>query len=111
MTTKEKLDLLDKHGFIYWPSRPKIGEKGRPQFKKYLGTGVAIQDIIADIPPVNSQSQERVDYPTQKPEALLKRIIEASSKDDALVLNSICGSGTTAVSAEQLQRRRLPCPL
>jgi adenine-specific DNA-methyltransferase len=72
---------------------------------------VAIQDIIADIPPVNSQAQERVDYPTQKPEALLKRIIEASSKDDDLVLDCLCGSGTTAVAAEKLQRRWIACDL
>jgi len=111
MTTQEKLDLLDKHHFIYWPSRPKNGEKGRPQFKKYLGTGVAIQDIITDIPPVNSQARERVDYPTQKPEVLLKRIIEASSKDDDLILDCLCGSGTTAVAAEKLKRRWIACDL
>src|SRR5260370_10399342 len=111
MTTQEKLDLLDKHHFIYWPSRRKNGEKGRAQFKKYLGTGVAIQDIITDIPPVNSQARERVDYPTQKPEVLLKRIIEAFSKDDDLILDCLCGSGTTAVAAEKLKRRWIACDL
>ena len=111
LTTQEKLDLLDKNNYIYWPSRPKSGEQGRPQFKKYLGAGVAIQDIITDIPPVNSQAQERVDYPTQKPEALLQRIIQASSDEGALILDCLCGSGTTAVAAEKLNRRWIVCDL
>src|SRR5262249_46032477 len=85
----------------YWPAK----EGGRPQFKKYMGTGVAIQDIVLDIPPVNSQAEERVDYPTQKPEALLNRIIEASSNDGALLADLFCGCGTTGVAAERLGRR------
>ena len=101
MTTQEKLDLLDANGFIYWPTK----EDGRPQFKKYLGQGVAIQDMITDIPPVNSQAVERVDYPTQKPEALLERMLIASSNEGDLVADFFCGSGTTAVVAEKLGRK------
>jgi len=101
MTTQEKLDLLDANDFIYWPSK----KDGRPQFKKRLGHGVAIQDVIADIPPVNSQAEERVDYPTQKPEALLERILKASSNEGDLVADFFCGSGTTAAVAEKLGRK------
>jgi DNA modification methylase len=101
MTTQEKLDLLDKNGFIYWPGK----EGGRPQFKKYMGKGVAIQDIITDIPPVNSQAAERVSYPTQKPEQLLERIIGASSNENDIVADFFCGSGTTAAVAEKLNRK------
>ncbi|MEO6753513.1 MAG: DNA methyltransferase, partial [Chthoniobacteraceae bacterium] len=71
LTTQEKLDLLDANGFIYWPTATKGGTRGRPQFKKYLGDGVFIQDIITDISPINSQAEEREKYPTQKPEALV----------------------------------------
>jgi adenine-specific DNA-methyltransferase len=105
LTSQEKLDLLDQHGFIYWPPKGNLGESGRPQFKKYLGKGVAIQDMITDVPPVNSQAEERVDYPTQKPEALLKRIIQASTNEGDLIADFFCGSGTTAAAAETLGRK------
>ena len=104
MTTQQKLDLLDENGFIYWPA--KTGDRsGRPQFKKYLGSGVAIQDIITDISPINSQAEERVNYPTQKPEELLERIIQASSNEGDIVLDCFSGSGTTSAVAEKLGRR------
>jgi DNA modification methylase len=105
MTTQEKLDLLDKNGFIYWPKKAEEGDAGRPRFKRYLGKGVAIQDVISDVPPVNSQATERADYPTQKPEQLLERIIAASSNEDDLVGDFFCGSGTTAAVAEKLGRK------
>ncbi|MDR3718877.1 MAG: DNA methyltransferase [Bryobacteraceae bacterium] len=105
MTSQQKLDLLDENGYIYWPTKGRYGEDGRPQFKKYLGQGVAIQDMITDIPPVNSQAEERADYPTQKPEALLERIIKASSNEGDLVADFFCGAGTTAAVAEKLGRR------
>lgn len=101
MSTQEKLDLLDENGFIYWPTK----EGGRPQFKKYLGQGVAIQDMVTDIPPVNSQAEERAAYPTQKPEALLERILKASSNEGDLIADFFCGSGTTAAVAEKLGRK------
>jgi DNA modification methylase len=111
MTTQQKLDLLDANGFIYWPTKGRDGGKGIPSFKRYLTEGVALQDLILDIPPVNSQAQERVGYATQKPEALLERILRASSNEGDLVLDCFCGSGTTAAVAEKLNRRWIACDL
>ena len=67
--------------------------------------GVELQSIWADIMPVGSQALERVDYPTQKPEALLERIIKSSSNEGDLVVDVFCGSGTTAAVAEKLGRK------
>ena len=60
---------------------------------------------VWDIPTINAMAGERVDYATQKPEALIERIVKASSNEDDLVLDCFCGSGTTAVVAEKLKRR------
>ena len=62
------------------------------------------QDIIADIPPLNSQAQERLGYPTQKPVALLERILNASSNPGDTVLDPFCGCGTTVHAAQKLGR-------
>jgi adenine-specific DNA-methyltransferase len=80
---------------------------GVPEYKRYLdeSEGVALQSVWADINPVNSQAREDTDYPTQKPETLLDRIIRASSNEGDLVADFFCGSGTTAVVAEKLGRR------
>lgn len=67
--------------------------------------GKRATDLWTDIPRVGNTSAERVDYPTQKPKALLERIIKASSNDGDLVLDCFVGSGTTAVVAEKLNRR------
>ena len=67
--------------------------------------GVALQSIWSDVSPVQSQSTERLGYPTQKPEALLERIIKASSNEGDLVADFFCGSGTTAAVAEKLGRK------
>ncbi len=67
--------------------------------------GDIVDSVWDDIPPVNPQAKERVDYPTQKPEALLERIIKASSNDGDLVADFFCGSGTTAAVAEKLGRK------
>src|SRR3954465_4457331 len=61
--------------------------------------------VWTDIPPVNSQAQERLGYPTQKPLALLERIISASSNEGDLVLDPFCGCGTTVHAAQKLNRR------
>ncbi len=103
-SSQGKLDLLDANGFIYWtPGRG--GKPGFPQLKRYLTDGQPIQDVIDDIPPINSMAQERLGYPTQKPEALLERIIRASSNEGDTVLDAYCGCGTTVAVAQRLNRR------
>ncbi len=76
----------------------QFDEKGRPYADVY------VRDVWDDIKPLINVSNERTGYPTQKPVALLKRIIEASSKPDALVLDPFCGCGTTVHAAEELGR-------
>lgn len=75
-----------------------------PQYKRFLDEmpGVPIQSVWDDIPPINSQAQERLGFPTQKPVALLQRIIAASSNPGDLVLDAFAGSGTAAVAAETM---------
>jgi len=83
-------------------------KKGKmPQYKRYLDemTGVPLQDIWIDIRPVSSQGNERLGYPTQKPEALLERIISASTNEDDIVLDPFCGCGTAVAAAEKLHRK------
>jgi site-specific DNA-methyltransferase (adenine-specific) len=77
-----------------------------PRLKNYLDerAGVPMGDTWADIPPINSQAQERLGYPTQKPVALLERIISASSNPGDLVLDPFCGCGTTVHAAQKLGR-------
>jgi adenine-specific DNA-methyltransferase len=81
--------------------------------KQYLDEwkGYILQNLWNDIPPINPMAKERLDYDTQKPEALLERIIKASSKEDDLVLDCFCGSGTTATVSEKLNRRWITCDL
>lgn len=97
------LDKLDAEGRIYWPKK----EDGWPREKLYLDerTGVAVPNLWDDIYPVNSQAKEDTRYETQKPEALLERIIGASSNPGDLVADFFCGSGTTAAVAERLGRK------
>ena len=104
----ETLEKLDEEGRIYWSKRG-----GYPRLKVYLDEdkGTPVQAIWTDIGPVNSQATERVDYRTQKPLALLERILNASSNPGDLVLDCFCGSGTTAVAAEKLGRRWITCDL
>ena len=73
--------------------------------------GQLLQNIWNDIPIVNPMASERSDYPTQKPEALIDRIITMSSKQDDLVLDCFCGSGTTLAVAQKLGRRWLGCDI
>lgn len=101
--TIQKLDELDKAGRIYFPK--KTG--GIPRYKRYLDEmpGILLQDIWTDITPVSAHSKERDGYPTQKPLALLNRIISISSNPDDIVLDPFCGCGTTIVAAHELKRR------
>ena len=98
----EKLELLDAEGKIYWPPGGAW-----PRYKRYLDEvkGVPSQDVWSDIPPINAKAKERLGYPTQKPEALLERIIRASSNPGDLVLDPFCGCGTALNVAERLKRR------
>ena len=77
-----------------------------PQFKRYLDEqeGRPIDTVWTDIPPINSQAQERLGYPTQKPLALLERIIQASSNEGDVVLDPFCGCGTAVHAAQKLKR-------
>jgi adenine-specific DNA-methyltransferase len=86
---------------------PQAGEV--PAYKRYLDEtpGVPLQDLWTDINPVNSQAVEAEGYATQKPEALLERIIRTSSDEDDVVLDCFLGSGTTAAVAHKLGRRWL----
>ena len=79
---------------------------GVPRLKRYSheGRGVAVQDVWLDINRLDSHSRERIGFDTQKPAALLDRIIAASSNPGDLVLDPFAGSGTTAVAAERLKR-------
>jgi len=78
-----------------------------PQKKQYLddGLGVSIQSLWDDITGIGASSTQGTDYPTQKPEALLERIIKASSNEGDLIADFFCGSGTTAAVAEKLGRK------
>ena len=82
-------------------------KSGMPRFKRYLDEmpGSPVTSVWTDIPPINSQAQERLGYPTQKPEALLARIIEASSNEGDVVLDPFCGCGTTIAAAQALGRQ------
>jgi DNA modification methylase len=82
-------------------------KSGMPSYKRYLDEmpGVPLQDVWTDIPPIGPQAQERLGYPTQKPEALLERILRASSNEGDVVLDPFCGCGTTVQVAQKLNRR------
>jgi DNA modification methylase len=86
--------------------RVRYTRSGTAEYVRYLDEmpGIPAQDVWGDIPPINSQAVERLGYPTQKPEALLERIIKASSKEGDLVLDPFCGCGTTVAVAQKLHR-------
>jgi len=102
-TVQDKLDALDAAGRIYWPET----RDGTPRLKWFADElkGAALPDAWTDISPIGAQAQERLGYPTQKPEALLERIIKASSNEGDLVLDPFCGCGTAIAVAERLKRR------
>jgi adenine specific DNA methylase Mod len=84
-----------------------FSKEGMPSVRRYLDEvkGNFVEDIWTDIPPINSQAKERLGYPTQKPEGLLERIINASSEEGDAVLDPFCGCGTTIAAAQRLSRR------
>lgn len=99
--TRENMQVLHDTGRLIYT------KTGVPEYKRYLdeSDGVALQSVWTDINPVNSQAKEDTDYPTQKPEPLLERIIKASSNEGDLIADFFCGSGTTAAVAEKLGRK------
>jgi site-specific DNA-methyltransferase (adenine-specific) len=106
---RETMKRLHDEGRIWYP-RTKDGEldvSRRPQLKRYLNEmeGGVMGTVWTDIPPINSQAQERLGYPTQKPRALLERIVAASSNLGDVVLDPFCGCGTAVDAAEKLGRQ------
>jgi site-specific DNA-methyltransferase (adenine-specific) len=94
---------LDAAGKLYFPKNSKGTIRERYFLDEARGT--AMPDIWDDIPPINSQAKERLGYPTQKPLALLERIISASSNEGDVVLDPFCGCGTAVHAAHKLGRR------
>jgi DNA modification methylase len=101
--SREKMEQLHREHRLYFPA-----DKGKMIREKYYldeMPGAAMGDFWEDIPPINSQARERLGYPTQKPAALLERIITASSNAGDTVLDPFCGCGTTIHAAQRLGRR------
>ncbi len=101
MMSKEKLIGFDENNKLHWNS------KGKPNRRVFLDeyAGQPIENLWTDIFVINPMADERVDYPTQKPEALLRRIIQHSSNEGDIVADFFSGSGTTLVVAEKLNRK------
>ena len=99
------MEQLDTDGRLYFPA----AKTGRIRLKKYLdeAPGVPLGDVWDDIWPINSQARERLGYPTQKPIALLERIVSASSNPGDIVLDPFCGCGTAIAASEKLDREWL----
>jgi len=97
-----RLRKYDREGRLHFPA--KAG--GALRLKMYLdeSQGVRLQSLWDDIPAIGSQAAERLGYPTQKPEALLERIIRASSNEGDVVLDPFCGCGTAVDAAQKLGR-------
>jgi len=102
-TIQERLDALDAAGRIEWPKK----KGGIPQLKWYLDEleGKPATDMWDDIGHLSSKDSETLGYPTQKPIALLERIIKASSNPGDIVLDPFCGCGTAIAAAQKLNRR------
>jgi DNA modification methylase len=98
---QEKMQRLYDEGRVVQPSPGAV-----PRYKRYLDEmrGVPVGDVWTDIPAINSQAKERIGYATQKPLALLERIILASSNEGDVVLDPFCGCGTAVHAAERLGR-------
>ena len=105
----EKMKQWDAEGRLHFPK----DKSKRIRRKRFLSEwqGAPVQNLWDDVPPLQSQAAERTGYATQKPEALLRRVIQASSDEGDLVADFFVGSGTTSVVAEKLGRRWIACDL
>ncbi len=99
--TKDKLIAIDNQGDMFWTSNGVPRRKVRPQAEP----GQQIDNLWTDIEAIGSQAAERLGYPTQKPLALLERIIQVSSSPGDVVLDPFCGCGTTVAAAQKLGRQ------
>ncbi|MGD0652620.1 MAG: DNA methyltransferase [Verrucomicrobiia bacterium] len=100
--TKDRMEEAHKAGLVVQPSPGAV-----PRVKRYLDEqeGRPLDDVWTDIAPINSQAAERLGYPTQKPLALLERIVQVSSNENDIVLDAFCGCGTALVAAEKFKRQ------
>ena len=100
--SRERMEELHRRGRIVQATPGAV-----PRERRYLDEmpGVPLQDVWTDIAPLSSQAKERLGYPTQKPEALLDRIIRTSSEEGDVVLDPFCGCGTAVAAAQRLKRR------
>jgi len=101
--SRETMEKLDSEGRLLLPAEPT----GRIMLKRYLDeqAGAVLGDVWADISQLRGTTAERMGYPTQKPLALLERIIQASSNPGDMVLDPFCGCGTTVAAAQKLDRQ------
>lgn len=99
--SKEKMEEFARNGRLHHRST------GMPRYKRYLDEmpGVPLQDLWTEINPISAKAAERLGYPTQKPEALMERIIESSSDEGDVVLDPFCGCGTTVSVAHRMDRK------
>jgi adenine-specific DNA-methyltransferase len=99
--SQERIDEAIKNNIIFFTSN------GTPRYKQFAENieGKQVQNLWTDFMAISSQAQERADYPTQKPEQLIERILKASSNEGDLVADFFCGSGTTLAVSEKLGRR------
>jgi site-specific DNA-methyltransferase (adenine-specific) len=106
---RETMQKLHDEGRIWYPRTPDglLDYTKRPRLKRYLyeQEGTIIPNIWTDIHPISAHARERLGYPTQKPLALLERILQASSNEGEVVLDPFCGCGTAVVAAHKLNRR------
>ena len=113
--SRDTMADLDKQGRIWYPTRKdgSLDILKRPRFKRFLDeqNGSIATTIWTEINPINSRSAERLGYPTQKPIALLDRIILASSNPVDIVLDQFCGCGTTIYSSVKNNRKWIGCDI
>ncbi len=100
--TRERMEQAYAEGKVVQTAPGRV-----PQQKRYLdeSRGRPIDSLWYDIPPVQGSSKERTGYPTQKPLALLERVIKASSEPGDIVFDPFCGCATACVAAEKLERK------